>query len=204
MESTIIDECSGKQIDYYNQLPNSFKAIEDILERLEKAESQKDKYKNYIFQGLKDCSIEECCVELEGFALDDSIPYRPAPRELSFGAKINIKIDKDNNKILLDFERDDDHYKYDEYITRYKRVWGKSNPAVIDINDDLIYFDQSDTHGGLYISFKNEHRSTMMSDGTYRELKIGKISIPYAGHYNLLDVDNFDDIVGFFTCYNTL
>ena len=37
--NTIMDECYGKQIDYYNQLPNSVKVIEDLLKRIETIEN---------------------------------------------------------------------------------------------------------------------------------------------------------------------
>ena len=102
MKDDIIDGCYGKQIDYYNQLPNSSKAIEDILERLEKAESHNEKYKNrlekaesknekykkYLFSQLEDFELNDCSVEFQ-------IHY-------SDNVKLTFKIDKEKNKIVID------------------------------------------------------------------------------------------------------
>ena len=61
--NNIMDECYGKQIDYYNQFPNSSRVIEDLIERLEKAESNNEKYKKYLFNELKDFEISNCSGE---------------------------------------------------------------------------------------------------------------------------------------------
>lgn len=55
-----MDECYGKQIDYYNQFPNSSKVIENMVERLEKAESKNEKYKKYLFSQLENIELSNC------------------------------------------------------------------------------------------------------------------------------------------------
>ena len=152
MKDDIIDGCYGKQIDYYNQLPNSSKAIEDILERLEKAEShnekykkrlekaesKNEKYKKYLFSQLEDFELNDCSVEFQ-------IHY-------SDNVKLTFKIDKEKNKIVIDiyekykFEwvinpNDPLHYKLKEYdyenvekIT-YETKTVLPTPAILDIND---------------------------------------------------------------------
>ena len=48
-DKAIMDECYGKQIDYYNQFPNSSNVIENMVERLENAESKNEKYMKNIY-----------------------------------------------------------------------------------------------------------------------------------------------------------
>ena len=142
-----MDECYGKQIDYYNQLPNSSRAIEDILKRLEKAESQNEKLKNHLFDSMEDWRLgEEAETEFNVLYSDGSPSTRfDVPSEISF------KIDKDNKRIILDIYQVSDGYGND--IPPVKIL---PTPAIIDINDNLNYIRQSDTHGGFYISFKNK------------------------------------------------
>ena len=63
MKDTIMDECYGKQIDYYNQFPNSSKVIENMVERLEKAESKNEKYEKYLFSQLENFELSNCSGE---------------------------------------------------------------------------------------------------------------------------------------------
>tara|TARA_B100000214_G_scaffold372541_1_gene350984 strand:+ start:2245 stop:2940 length:696 start_codon:yes stop_codon:yes gene_type:complete len=162
MKGNTNDECYGKQIDYYNQLPNSSKAIEGILDRLEKAESHNEKYKKrlekaesknekyekYIFNQLEDFELNDCSGEFQIYYSDGDLS--------GFGgwpnAKLTFKIDKEKNKIVIDiyekykFEwvinpNDPLHYKLKQYdyenvekIT-YKTENVLPTPAILDIND---------------------------------------------------------------------
>ena len=38
--SNVMDDCYGKQIDFYNQMPNSVYVIEDLMRRLEESEKK--------------------------------------------------------------------------------------------------------------------------------------------------------------------
>jgi len=115
MKDIIMDECYGKQIDYYNQLPNSSQVIENLLERLEKAESNNEKYKNYLFSLLEDFELSNCCGEWhfdEGGGWWEEV-------------KLSLKFDK-NQQIIIDvletFEykwvinpNDSNYYKLKQY-----------------------------------------------------------------------------------------
>ena len=149
-----MDECYGKQIDYYNQLPNSSRAIEDILKRLEKAESQNEKFKNHLFYSMEDFELCDCDCDVEW------IKYY-SDGEASAGGvwenvKLTFKIDKEKNQIMIDIyekfkyewviDPNDPHYyklrdpfRRDENVKKITYEYDKesdlSTPAILDIND---------------------------------------------------------------------
>tara|TARA_Y100000389_G_scaffold6363_2_gene6131 strand:- start:30 stop:728 length:699 start_codon:yes stop_codon:yes gene_type:complete len=163
MKDDIIDDCYGKQIDYYNQLPNSSKAIEEILERLEKAESQNEKdkkrledaeskiekYKKYLFSQLEDFELNDCSGEY-------MLYYSDGEQGDGGGGwgnvKVTFKVDKEKNQVMIDlYEKykmewvinpnDPFYYKLKEYdyenvekIT-YETETVLFAPAILDIND---------------------------------------------------------------------
>ena len=51
-----MDECFGKQIDFYNQLPTSVETMENMLKRLDESESKSKNHKLEFFRSLRDCS----------------------------------------------------------------------------------------------------------------------------------------------------
>ena len=134
-----MDECYGKQIDYYNQLPNSSKIIEDILKRLEEVESKNEKYKKYLFSQLKNFELEDCHGEFIIYYSDG---------EASGGGywdnvKLTFKINKEKNQVMIDI--------YEKY--KYEWVINPSNPHFYKLkerNDENVekityeYIDESE------------------------------------------------------------
>ena len=143
----IMDECYGKQIDYYNQQPSSIKVIEDLLKRLEKAENLNEKLKDQLFNELEDFSIKNCYVNFMVLYSDGE----PSASGCWENVKLSFKIDKDKKKIILDiydkYEWIDDphdphHYKrkcYNDKSKVEKVTYSDESilpiSAIIDIND---------------------------------------------------------------------
>jgi hypothetical protein len=145
MKNKIMDECFGKQIDFYNQLPTSVETMENILKRLDESESKSKIYKLEFFGSLRDCSID-CGVDFMVLYSDGT----PSASLSLNGGYVSFKIDHENEKIILDI-----YQTIDNYGKKCQPIKILPTPAIIDINDNLNYIRQSDTHGGFYISFKN-------------------------------------------------
>lgn len=181
-DKAIMDECYGKQIDYYNQFPNSSKVIENMVERLEKAESKNEKYKKYLFSQLKDCSYEECDI-----IFSRGLPAAPVLRFSSSCTReaiIDFEIDKNNEKIIVEIYQTDD-------FSRKTRPPVKilPTPVIIDING-TSNIDIGEVEFGLSFSFKNK------ACGEKRRREIEKFVIPYPyldeeDNQNLFDFFNF-------------
>jgi hypothetical protein len=146
--NNIMDECYGKQIDYYNQFPNSSRVIEDLIERLEKAESKNEKYKKCLFNELKDCSFYESDIHFMVLYSDGS----PSADYNLHEARIDFKIDKNNEKIILEIYQTRNNNSGRRLCQPVKIL---RTPAIIDINDNLNMW-QSDACGDYFISFKNK------------------------------------------------
>ena len=106
-DKAIMDECYGKQIDYYNQFPNSSKVIEKMVERLEKAESKNEKYEKYLFSQLENFEREGCHGEFIIYYSDGDASGGGCWDNV----KLTLKIDKEKKQIMIDI------YK------KYKHEW---------------------------------------------------------------------------------
>ena len=167
--NTIMDECYGKQIDYYNQLPSSTKVVEDLLKRLEKAENLNEKFKNQLFNELHDFSIKNCYVNFMVLYSDGE----PSAGGCWENVKLSFKIDKDKKQIVLDiyekYEWIDDphdphHYKrkcYNDKSKVEKITYSDESvlpvSAIIDINNcycELIKPLESGNY--YYLEFNNK------------------------------------------------
>lgn len=178
--NNIMDECYGKQIDYYNQFPNSSRVIEDLIERLEKAESNNEKYKKYLFNELKDFEISNCSGEWH--TDNDSGGWWE-------DAKLSVKIDKNNEKIIIDIletieyqwvinPNDSNYYKLKQYdYENIEKITYETQSMLYDSETQLVNINKCsisgpasdwDERGGpepdglpkfYWFRFKNEKKS---------------------------------------------
>ena len=169
----IKDECYGKQIDYYNQLPNSSRMIENLIERLEKAESLSSKYKKYLFSKLIDCSFGECDGDFIIYYADGDASGAGFWSDVG----ITFKLDKEKNQILIDI------YKNHKF--------GVENvlptQAIIDINDHKLNIWQSDACGDWTISFKNKADWEKRRRREIQELHLPQWTVNEVENSNLID-----------------
>ena len=142
-----MDECYGKQIDYYNQLPSSTKTIEDLLKRLERSESINEKLKNKLFNELADISILNCDIDFMILYSDGS----PSASGCWENMKLSFKIDKEKKQIILDIYEKYEWINDPHDLHNYKLkgtddkskvetvTYGEESvlpvPAIIDLND---------------------------------------------------------------------
>ena len=166
-----MDECYGKQIDYYNQQPNSSKVLDDLLKRLEKAENINEKLKNQLFNELHNFTILDCCVNFMILYSDGE----PSASGCWENVKLSFKIDKDKKQILLDIyekyewiddPRDPHHYKrkgYNDNSTIEKVTYSDESilpvPAIIDFNEcscELIKPPHALDKSYYYLDFNNK------------------------------------------------
>ena len=159
MEDIVMDECYGKQIDYYNQLPNSSKMIENILERLEKVESRNEKYKRYLINQLEDFELEGCHGQFIIYYSDG---------DASGGGdwdnvKLTFKINKEKNQVMIDI--------YKKY--KYEWVINPSNPHFYKLkerNDENVekityeYIDESELPTTAILDIKDCDSSISFGD----------------------------------------
>lgn len=55
--SNVMDDCYGKQIDFYNQMPNSVYVIEDLMRRLEESEKKGKELIDFSFRTMSEFTV---------------------------------------------------------------------------------------------------------------------------------------------------
>ena len=169
-----MDDCYGKQIDFYNQMPNSVQVLDDLVKRLEESERKTKELIDFSFRLSTNFTVRgEITWTESSRSTDPRLAWWYGSSKLlsSKNEKVefNVVFEKDKGQVRLEIRKffeyvftypdDQDEDNEDDYELRL-RV--SSDPESTIVDTDLEEFDTDaviDIHGEFNV-YKKRQTST--------------------------------------------
>ena len=172
--SKVMDDCYGKQIDFYNQMPNSVYVVEDLMRRLEESEKKTKELIDFSFRNMSEFNVRGEItwreLPIQNVSSDHTTWLSPGP---SVGkddmVEVNVIFEKEIDQItlrirdILEYVTNPDDY---EHLKRR----GPNDPEYMVVAIDREDFDTDaiiDIHG----EFKVYKRGQTSTDPEYHYLE---------------------------------